>query len=118
MKAMFTYDKIRDLILVIGIIFAGSQLYQTQRSLEIERAGLLVAPYLEARTELLYAAARSQSVSELKIAVGRYTTVAAIMCKHANEELLDEGITRELRQDVQDIRDNPTVGNTTPLDHC
>ena len=107
-RRMRTFEIIRDLLVVFGIALAVWQLYQTQRSLHVAGAALIVGPYFEARTKLVAAGTPNLGNPDDE-AIGQYFAVAQIMCDLVDTGVFSKDISRRLENDAEAMRNQPSV---------
>ncbi len=104
---MITWERGRDLLVVLGIALAVWQLYQAQKSLEVAGAALVVGPYFEKRANLV--AAGTLTVDPRAESIGQFFAVAQIMCELVDTGVFSKEISDRIRNDAKDLRTNQTT---------
>ena len=106
---MTTWERVRDLLVVLGIVLAAWQVFETKKSIETSNASLtllVMDQYFTARNNMEKAMDTSDGLNAHRRAIGYYVAVAQGLCDLVGKGVLDEKFSNRLRNDVEDFRRN------------
>ena len=110
-------ERVRDILVIVGLAFGGFQLWQADRSIQLSSISVMLGPYDKARTQWIDAIgkyhalqdsqSKEEALEEISWTMDRFLGLAHTMCE--NVDILPDGLYNILISDMQAVRNNPSI---------